>query len=347
MKPLHGITRLAVGLGSVAMIATLYMPLWLIRLWAPQYPEGLTMRIWHNKLSGDVDIINGLNHYIGMRKISVEMFPEFQFIGGMLILLIAVGVLTALLGRRRLLITFCGMAVTYGLAALYDFYRWGYDYGHNLDPQAAIKVPGMSYQPPVLGYKNLLNFLSYSGPDAGAWIIIAVATLSVLLLGWEMWLRDRKKKPGGPVMRMLTLAGWAFMATSASGCAVEPEPIVYGKDNCHFCKMTITDRRFGAELVTQKGKVYKFDDLNCLVMFDHSGFVPSDQVAQRVVVDFNPPNAFIAAQDAFFLQAEALRSPMRADIAALQTTADREKLRAEYGAGTDMDWKQVYTHLQK
>jgi copper chaperone NosL len=61
---------------------------------------------------------------------------------------------------------------------MYDFYQWGYDYGHNLDPTAPIQVPGLSYQPPLFGHKRLLNFDAYSLPDVGGWIVIAAAVLA-------------------------------------------------------------------------------------------------------------------------------------------------------------------------
>jgi copper chaperone NosL len=58
-----------------------------------------------------------------------------------------------------------------------DFYRWNYNYGHDLDPNAPIQVPGMSYQPPIIGYKQLLNFGAYSIPDTGGWIFMGVGLL--------------------------------------------------------------------------------------------------------------------------------------------------------------------------
>ena len=73
------ISRILVLVAALLMIGALYFPLWLIELQAPQYPEGLSMNIWIDKLSGDVEIINGLNHYIGMKHIKEEMFPELQF----------------------------------------------------------------------------------------------------------------------------------------------------------------------------------------------------------------------------------------------------------------------------
>lgn len=73
-------SRILVAFASGALIAVFFLPAWRIDLFAPQYPEGLTMNIWINKLTGDTEIINGLNHYIGMNKISESMFPEFKIL---------------------------------------------------------------------------------------------------------------------------------------------------------------------------------------------------------------------------------------------------------------------------
>jgi copper chaperone NosL len=79
MKKLSIISRIILAVASLCIIAAYFFPVWRIDLFAPQYPEGLVMKIWLNKLTGDVEIINGLNHYIGMKKISVEMFPELNY----------------------------------------------------------------------------------------------------------------------------------------------------------------------------------------------------------------------------------------------------------------------------
>lgn len=186
MKKMTLTSRLLVGAAALLMVAVYFVPFWEILMWAPQYPEGLAMQIWVNKLSGDVEIINGLNHYIGMKHIKVEMFPEFKIMPQLLGGLIGLGVLVAVVGRRIGLWIFCAAIVAAGAAGLYDFYLWGYDYGHNLDPNAAIKVPGMSYQPPLLGSKTLLNFLAYSGPDTGGWIMLTSGLLSIGVLIYEL-----------------------------------------------------------------------------------------------------------------------------------------------------------------
>ena len=334
-------TRIVLGIASLLLLITYYVPLWQILLWAPQYPEGLTMKIWMDTLSGEVDIINGLNHYIGMKHISVEMFPEFNYLGILVGFLMAVGLAAALFGSPRILFFFTFLSYVYAVAAMWDFWRWGYDYGHNLDPNAAIKVPDMSYQPPLIGYKNLLNFTSYSGPDTGAWVIIGVCLLATILWWWEFFKNRKKKKLSGAMAR--NIAGFAGLIAllSFTSCASGPEPIRYGKDNCHHCKMTLTDKRFGAEIVTQKGKVFKFDDLNCLVNFLKSGEVPAENIAQTLSVNFKKTGQFVDVHQAFFLENEAIKSPMRADVASFSEQKDLDAVKAEIGGGKELNWEGV------
>lgn len=192
MKTLQPISRIIIAIASLIMVAAYFVPLWQILMWAPQYPEGLEMDIWINTIKGDVKIISALNHYIGMKHIEVSMFPEFGYMIYIVGALIAIGLITALLNRRWALWFFCSLLIATGIAALVDFWLWGYDYGHNLDPTAAIVVPGMSYQPPLIGTKQLLNFTAFSGPDIGGWIFLASALAVIGALGFELY-RDRKK----------------------------------------------------------------------------------------------------------------------------------------------------------
>jgi len=174
------------------MIATYYVPLWQILMWAPQYPEGLKMDIWLDNITGDVKIISALNHYIGMKHIEVSMFPEFGYMIYIVAGLIAIGVLATLVNKKIAAWIYSASLAVAGIAALVDFYLWGYDYGHNLDPTAAIIIPGMSYQPPLIGTKQLLNFTAFSGPDVGGWIFLSSFILSAFALLNE-YLSDRKK----------------------------------------------------------------------------------------------------------------------------------------------------------
>ncbi|KEO75814.1 membrane protein [Anditalea andensis] len=173
------ISRILILLSSLIMVALFFVPIWQIQMWAPQYPEWLSMHIWIDNITGDIAIINGLNHYIGMKEIHVEMFPEFEIMPYILGGIIALGIILALIGKQFGVWTYLVVLVLAGIAGMLDFYLWSYDYGHNLDPTAAIKVPGMSYQPPLIGSKELLNFLAFSAPDIGGWLAVAAGVLGI------------------------------------------------------------------------------------------------------------------------------------------------------------------------
>ena len=172
------VSRILVAFASGALVAVFFLPAWRIDLFAPQYPEGLVMNIWINNITGDVDVINGLNHYIGMKHITVDMFPEFKYLPFVVAFFMLLGVVVSITGSRKLLFVYVALTVVGGALAMYDFYQWGYDYGHNLDPKAPIQVAGLSYQPPLIGHKRLLNFDAYSFPDVGGWIVIAAGLLA-------------------------------------------------------------------------------------------------------------------------------------------------------------------------
>ena len=333
MKRIHPVTRVLIGLALIAMGAAWSLPVWEIKLWAPQYPEGLHMQMWLDRITGDMDIINGVNHYIGMRPIKAEEFPEFGFMKYCLIGLIAAGSLPVLTGRRSMLIFFAAVMYVAGLLGMLDFLRWGYDYGHNLDPHAAISVPGMVYNPPLLGYKSLLNFVAYSGPDWGGYALIGTGALATLLLIWEFW-RHRTKTSSGEVaakIANLLVIGGTLLLLSA--CKPRPQAIRYGSDSCAECSMTIVDKRYGCELVSGKGKIFKFDDINCLIEFARAKESKQEKMAIWVVTDFNNPEQFIAVEKAVYLHHEKLRSPMRGDVAAFADRSAAEATQTQLGGG--------------
>lgn len=192
MKKLKLVSRIVIAISALMLLAAYFVPLWRILMWAPQYPEGLEMKIWIDNITGDVKIISALNHYIGMRHIEVNMFPEFGYMIYIVAVVIAFGILVSIVNRRFMLVSYAILLVTCGIAALVDFYLWGYDYGHNLDPTAAIVVPGMAYQPPVIGTKQLLNFTAFSGPDIGGWIFVVSGVLVIGILVYELYISRKK-----------------------------------------------------------------------------------------------------------------------------------------------------------
>lgn len=179
-------SKLILAVASLILILTFFFPLWSIDLEAPQYPEGIGLRIWINQITGlkpnDLNNINGLNHYIGMKVIEPDAIPELKIMPLIIIFMIIFGLVSALAGKRFLVHAWIALFVILAAIGLYDFYSWEYDYGHNLNPHAAIKIPGMVYQPPLIGSKMLLNFNAISLPDISFYILVLAVGLAVLAL---------------------------------------------------------------------------------------------------------------------------------------------------------------------
>lgn len=178
---------------SILFIGSLFVPMWQIELEAPQYPEGLVLKLHANKIGGDVEIINGLNHYIGMATLHTENFFEFTVLPYIFIGFAVISLLLIFVAKRKAVLAFFISYILFVVLAAIDFYRWNYEYGHNLDPNAAIKVPGMAYQPPLIGYKQLLNFGAYSIPDIGGWFLTACGLLLFFIVFKEYNLFTKKK----------------------------------------------------------------------------------------------------------------------------------------------------------
>ena len=188
-------TRLLLAAVSLSLALVYPFPLWHIGLIAPQYPEGLGLYIGVNKIIGekpqDLGSINNLNHYIGMKVITPGDIPELRYMPWLVAGLIVLGLAAAASGKRPMLYGWVGLFAVGAIAGLADFYRWGYDYGHNLAPDAINKIVGMSYQPPLIGNKQLLNFSATSWPAAGGWVLIGALILGLILVLRE-WRSGRK-----------------------------------------------------------------------------------------------------------------------------------------------------------
>ncbi len=167
-------------LACVALAGVFAGPLWQITLDAAQLPGGWKLHIWINKISGSekniVQNINILNHYIGMQYIEPDSIPELKYFPYVVYAMIALGVIAAIFNRFWGYLGWVVVLGILGALGIYDFYLWLYDYGHNLDPKAPIKVPGMTYMPPLLGEKDLLNFYVTSYPHLGS-LLLAISGL--------------------------------------------------------------------------------------------------------------------------------------------------------------------------
>jgi len=170
--------------GAVLLLGMFLFPLWKITLLAPQYPHGMSMFIWMTKITGDepgtLQNINILNHYIGMKPIEPDSIPELQFMKYIVIAIAGLGLIATILNKWQINLAWFIILVGAGALAMYDFYLWEYDYGHNLDPHAAIKIEGMAYQPPLIGKKLILNFTAISYPNIGALFMVIPMILGTL-----------------------------------------------------------------------------------------------------------------------------------------------------------------------
>jgi len=333
---LSKLTRWLLIICGICLLAILFLPIWRIELDAPQYPEGLQLNIYANGLRGNVDIINGLNHYIGMRTLHNQDFIEFTVLTYIILFFAVLYFAITLINKRKLLNAGVILFILFGIVAMIDFWRWEYNYGHNLNPDAAIRIPGMAYQPPLIGFKQLLNFGAYSIPDIGGWIFIGVGAMLVACF----YIEFKKRKLLRSSYSLSIVVALAAMMTMSS-CNVKPEAIVTGKDQCCFCKMTVSDPKFGAEIVTVKGRNYKFDDMHCVLAFINNKMLEVKEIKEVYLTDFaSADHQLIKATEAALMQSEKLNSPMNGNIAAVGDTHSIQKLMEEY-QGTSVSWKQL------
>lgn len=176
---------------SVILLAGVFLfPLWQITLEAAQFPGGLRLNIWINKFSGDdgtdsiIQNINILNHYIGMQYIEPDSIPELKYFPNVIYGMMGLGVIAFVINKTWSYFGWFAIMAILGGLGVYDFYLWMYDYGHNLDPNAPIKVPGMVYMPPLFGEKDLLNFYVKSYPQLGT-LFLSVSILLSFIAGWK------------------------------------------------------------------------------------------------------------------------------------------------------------------
>lgn len=315
--------RLLVAIAALAMSAAYALPLWRISLVAPQYPEGLGMLIRINTVVGakgsDLQSINGLNHYIGMKTIEPDAIPELRVMPIVLGILIVSGLGVAALGKRAPFVVWAAALALLLVSGLADYWKWGYDYGHDLSPTAIIKIPGMTYQPPLIGSKQLLNFRATSWPASGGWVLVGAAAV----IGYALFRSLFGER------RRLRLASAATAAAVATACAHGPQPLVLGEDNCDFCRMTISDARFGGEAVTGTGRVYKFDSIECLAAWTRTA--PAGTVRALYVIDLQHPGTLVNVDSAAFLKGVLIKTPMGRSVVAFASARAAEEQRAMLG----------------
>jgi copper chaperone NosL len=180
--------RLAVlGAGVLLPIAALF-PLWRITMFANQFPEGLRLAIYSYKIAGgssgaDLEGINILNHYIGMKDIAAVDFVEMKFIPFALGMFFLLSLRTVLFARVRDLVDLTVLLVYFSLFSFGAFWFRMHSYGHHLNPEAPIKVA--PFTPPLFGHQHLANFDIYSFPGVGSFLLLGAAAVLLFVLALD------------------------------------------------------------------------------------------------------------------------------------------------------------------
>ena len=330
---LHAYPRFLLLFSAILMPLVVFLPIWRIELDAPQYPEGLKLLIHANDIKGDLDIINGLNHYIGMKTMHKEDFVEFTILPYAIIAFAVVFLIGFLINKRQVLYFIFFSFLTFGVISMADFWKWEYDYGHNLDPKAAIQIPGMSYQPPFLGFKQLLNFGAFSIPDIGGWIFIGVGLMlfAAFMMEWKFSEKLSNKS------LLLLLISFSILTIS---CKIPVKEIQLGRDHCYSCKMSISDLKFAVVILTNKGRSLTFDDVKC--MKNYLGMSPgSADVREIYVSDFTGNHALLPAKKAYFFTSAYMISPMHGNVASFSQLSELKNL-AKSMPGEQITWESLH-----
>jgi len=178
------------GLAAVCLILSIFLPYWNMTLEAPQYPKGLTVRTYVNRLEGDVAEIDGLNHYIGMRPLEeaaqLERSLSIVLIGATALLVVA-----AIFIHSKWAALLALPAVLYPFIFMADMYYWLRNFGQNLDPTAALSNYIEPFTPTVLGEGLIGQFRTVASLGPGFYL----AALASILILVGLYFQRRAYKP--------------------------------------------------------------------------------------------------------------------------------------------------------
>ena len=181
---------LFMSLAAVLLIASILVPYWKMTLHAPQYPKGLAVQAYVNRMVGDVKEIDGLNHYIGMRPLAEAASLELS-LSIAAIVVISLLVLGTIFVHTRWAALLALPAVLFPILFLGDLAFWLYTFGHNLDPTAPLSSSIEPFAPPVLGEGKVGQFRTVAEPDIG----LIIAALASLLIIVGLFFHRRAYKP--------------------------------------------------------------------------------------------------------------------------------------------------------
>lgn len=137
----------------------------------------------------------------------------------------------------------------------------------------------------------------------------------------------------------MKILSYFFFFTLLISCGKkEAEPIKLNSDGCEFCKMKISDGKFGAEIITAKGRIYKFDDMHCMINYHKEN--NTTQIQSFFIHDYNQDNTLIAAESAYYVKGGEINSPMRGNIIAVQTVEEATQMAEKFKANP-ISWSEI------
>ncbi len=169
-------------ISGICFVVSIFFPWWALRLVAPQYKEGLYIWVYPYKMDGEIDIINSLNHYIGMKEFSEASFPELDYLPYIIGGIAFITIIIALIRNRTALMIWTGVVLVLAMLGVYDIYRWLRTFGTNLDPSAPINID--PFIPPIVGTNQLANFETFSFFSYGA-VLCTIAIIILLIVLWK------------------------------------------------------------------------------------------------------------------------------------------------------------------
>ena len=131
-----------------------------------------------------------------------------------------------------------------------------------------------------------------------------------------------------------------FLSPFFISCNTQPEPLVAGKDVCSYCKMPVADTKFGAEIITEKGKFYKFDDVICMLNFMKEGIATNEKIKSMLVVCYTNNQKLIKATEAFFLVSSEFHTSMNSGAACFESLKDAQSFQTNF-PGKILSWQEL------
>lgn len=222
-----------VAAAIVLMIVSYFLPLWKMHLLAPQYPDGLDLAAYGNRMEGDLQEINSLNHYVGVKPIEPDSVFELKLFPSALWLTVTVLIASALMmrpGWKRYLVA--ALLWTFPVGLLLDLQFWLYNYGHDRDPTAPYRIPDFTTK--VIGTTHVVNFTSETMVAAGFWTMVSAAllvtvgpqTIRALRAAWQNTGTTAAAASAGAIGVLLLAGLGAFGQPGGAGAQSTPQPTI-------------------------------------------------------------------------------------------------------------------------